>query len=93
MLCYRSHSLTPLPTDCSYSGYDIEDAIVLNRGSLDRGFGRCLVAKKFATTIKRYSNGASDRTTGDLWWTRPSVLCGGVDTVHNYNPSGMDGWC
>lgn len=63
---YRSHSLTPLPIDYSYSGYDIEDAIVLNRGSLDRGFGRCLVAKKFATTIKRYSNGASDRTTGSL---------------------------
>ena len=27
---YRSHSLTPLPIDYSYSGYDIEDAIVLN---------------------------------------------------------------
>ena len=24
----------------SYSGYDIEDAIVLNRASLDRGYGR-----------------------------------------------------
>ena len=27
----------------SYSGYDIEDAIVLNAASLDRGYGRCLV--------------------------------------------------
>jgi hypothetical protein len=27
----------------SYSGYDIEDAIVLNSASLDRGYGRCLV--------------------------------------------------
>lgn len=51
---------------CSYSGYDIEDAIVLNRGSMDRGFGRCLVAKKFATTIKRYANGTSDRSTGPV---------------------------
>jgi DNA-directed RNA polymerase III subunit RPC2 len=48
----------------SYSGYDIEDAVVLNRGSLDRGFGRCMVVRKYQTNMKRYSNGASDRTVG-----------------------------
>lgn len=31
----------------SYSGYDIEDAIVMNKSSLDRGFGRCIVIKKY----------------------------------------------
>jgi hypothetical protein len=35
-----------------------------NRGSLDRGFGRCIVVKKFNTTIKRYNNGSSDKSTG-----------------------------
>lgn len=31
----------------SYSGYDIEDAIVMNKSSLDRGFGRSIVLKKY----------------------------------------------
>lgn len=49
----------------SYSGYDIEDAIVINRGSIDRGFGRCLVVRKYQTPIKTYtSNGTSDTTQG-----------------------------
>eukprot|EP01042_Synura_sphagnicola_P000358 gene358-370_t len=48
----------------SYSGYDIEDAVVLNKASSDRGFGRCLVVKKHQTSIRRYPNGAYDRTTG-----------------------------
>ena len=46
----------------SYSGYDIEDAVVLNRGSMDRGFGRCFVIRKFQTAIKRYNNGTMDKT-------------------------------
>lgn len=45
----------------SYSGYDIEDAVVMNRGSLDRGFGRCIVLRKNVATVKRYPNGAVDR--------------------------------
>eukprot|EP00744_Colponema_vietnamica_P010506 GILI01014846.1.p1 GENE.GILI01014846.1~~GILI01014846.1.p1 ORF type:complete len:800 (+),score=237.77 GILI01014846.1:333-2402(+) len=48
----------------SYSGYDIEDAIVMNRGSIDRGFGRCIVLRKYANSIKRYANGTYDRIVG-----------------------------
>ncbi|KAI5310524.1 DNA-directed RNA polymerase III core subunit ret1 [Ascosphaera atra] len=48
----------------SYSGYDIEDALVLNKGSVDRGFGRCHVFRKYATTLKSYSNGSKDRLKG-----------------------------
>ncbi|BGP19947.1 hypothetical protein JCM10213_006723 [Rhodosporidiobolus nylandii] len=45
----------------SYSGYDIEDALILNRASVDRGFGRCQVFRKYATMLKRYPNGLYDR--------------------------------
>jgi DNA-directed RNA polymerase III subunit RPC2 len=41
----------------SFSGYDIEDALILNRASLDRGFGRCQVFRKYVSLIKRYPNG------------------------------------
>jgi DNA-directed RNA polymerase III subunit RPC2 len=45
----------------SYSGYDIEDAIVMNKASLDRGFGRCIVLKKYTAMIKKYANRTADR--------------------------------
>ena len=44
----------------SYSGYDIEDALVVNKASIDRGFGRCQVFRKNATHFKRYANGNFD---------------------------------
>ncbi|KAF2443820.1 beta and beta-prime subunits of DNA dependent RNA-polymerase [Karstenula rhodostoma CBS 690.94] len=44
----------------SYSGYDIEDALVLNKASCDRGFGRCQVLKKTVVPLKTYANGTSD---------------------------------
>jgi hypothetical protein len=44
-----------------YSGYDIEDAVVLNKASLDRGFGRCVVLRKSSSNMKRYANQTIDR--------------------------------
>lgn len=44
----------------SYSGYDIEDAVILNKSSLDRGFGRAMYIRRYQTDIKKYSNGATD---------------------------------
>ncbi|CAH1448175.1 unnamed protein product [Lactuca virosa] len=40
----------------SYSGYDIEDAIVMNKSSLDRGFGRCIVMKRHTAAFQKYQN-------------------------------------
>eukprot|EP00056_Hartaetosiga_gracilis_P005083 m.81120 g.81120 ORF g.81120 m.81120 type:complete len:1154 (+) comp12046_c0_seq2:38-3499(+) len=37
----------------SYSGYDIEDAIIINRAALDRGYGRCMVYRKNVTALKK----------------------------------------
>lgn len=31
----------------SYSGYDIEDAVILNKSSLDRGFGRAMYIRRY----------------------------------------------
>lgn len=45
----------------SYSGYDIEDAIVMNKSSLDRGFGRCIVYKKYSSVNQKYENNTADR--------------------------------
>lgn len=45
----------------SYSGYDIEDAIIMNRASLDRGFGRCQEFRRHTVPIQDYSNGLRDR--------------------------------
>jgi len=60
----------------AYSGYDIEDAVVLNKASIDRGFGRCMVLKKHQTSIRRYANRAMDRTCGP---PDPNLFPEGVD--------------
>lgn len=45
----------------SFSGYDIEDALVLNKASCDRGFGRCQVFRKYTTELQKYNNGSRER--------------------------------
>lgn len=45
----------------SFSGYDIEDALILNRASVDRGFGRCHVLKKQTIPIRTFPNGTTER--------------------------------
>lgn len=45
----------------SYSGYDIEDALILNCASVDRGFGRCQVFRKNVTMLRKYPNNTYDR--------------------------------
>ena len=36
----------------SYTGYDIEDAVILNRASLDRGFARASVLRRNACQLE-----------------------------------------
>ena len=45
----------------SYSGYDIEDALVLNKASCDRGFGRCQTFKRHCTVLRTFPNGLTER--------------------------------
>lgn len=48
----------------SFSGYDIEDALVLNKASLDRGFGRCMVYRFAKGTARKYPNQTYDKFMG-----------------------------
>ena len=50
----------------SYSGYDIEDALILNKASVDRGFGRCLVYRNQKVVLKRYANQTFDKVMGPM---------------------------
>ena len=50
----------------SYSGYDIEDAIILNKASLDRGFGRIMTLRRFETSLEKYPNGTKDVRQGPV---------------------------
>ena len=38
----------------SYSAYDIEDAIIMNKAAIDRGFGRCHLMRRWETKLKIY---------------------------------------
>lgn len=48
----------------SYSGYDIEDAIILNKASLDRGYGRVMVVRRYQAELKKFQNGLNEIRKG-----------------------------
>ena len=76
----------------SYSGYDIEDAVILNKASIDRGFGRCMVLRKHQTSIRRYANRSMDRTCGP---PDPSSFTDGIEDkrYQRYRAIDKDGIC
>lgn len=44
----------------SYSGFDIEDAIVMNKSSIDRAFGRCFVYRSQKCLLKKSASSGKD---------------------------------
>ncbi|VDP36724.1 unnamed protein product [Schistosoma margrebowiei] len=48
----------------SYSGYDVEDALVINQASVDRGFARACVYRRSGVHLKMHENAVYDRLMG-----------------------------
>uniref|UniRef100_T1J8E2 DNA-directed RNA polymerase subunit beta n=1 Tax=Strigamia maritima TaxID=126957 RepID=T1J8E2_STRMM len=59
----------------SYSGYDIEDALVLNKASIDRGYGRCVVHRNAKCSMKKYNSVASDSIQGPMLDAKTMKRC------------------
>lgn len=57
----------------SYSGFDIEDAIVMNKSSIDRAFGRCFVYKSQKCLLKKSASSGRDEIQPPLRSDNPNM--------------------
>ena len=69
----------------SYKGYNMEDAIIVNKGSVDRGFARSTYYRPYKTEELRYSGGLID----DI--CIPDKEVKGYRTEHDYRYLEEDG--
>lgn len=47
----------------SFEGYNMQDSIIINKGSIDRGFGRSTYFRPYSAEELRYSGGLTDEIT------------------------------
>jgi DNA-directed RNA polymerase subunit B len=69
----------------TYHGYNMSDAVVVNRASIERGIGRSSFFKTYADEERRYPGGQQDR------FTIPSPTVEGYEGEQAYTKLGEDG--